>query len=274
MSSADRQLNNKEYYMKEIKISNAFGKEMQPDNTFVITLDGYDGCQLQCPYCFQMKNSEWSKEIFIRVNIAEVLDKQIKENQSIQKGTDLFIGSLSDPYMQLEETYQLTREMLEVLWDKEYSVHIVTKADNRLILRDLDLFKRFRNPIKILLGLSNLKQAAKDADNTNIAVANELKSHGVDVDVFITPVIPYIMNIDSMINALDSEIKIYLDKLRVFKEGNQDKKMYDWVKKEHPHYLRQYNKILFEKDESYCTEIVNKYKLNDRITFMLDLWGR
>lgn len=260
--------------MKEIKISNAFGKEMQPDNTFVITLDGYDGCQLQCPYCFQMKNSEWSKEILIRVNIAEVLDKQIKENQSIQKGTDLFIGSLSDPYMQLEETYQLTREMLEVLWDKEYSVHIVTKADNRLILRDLDLFKRFRIPIKILLGLSNLKQAAKDADNTNIAVANELKSHGVDVDVFVTPVIPYIMNIDSMINALDSEIKIYLDKLRVFKEGNQDEKMYDWVKKEHPHYLRQYNKILFEKDESYCTEIVNKYKLNDRITFMFDLWGR
>lgn len=260
--------------MKEIIINNALGKEEQPDGTSVITLDGYDGCQLRCPYCFQWRDCEWSKEIFVKVNIAEVLEQQLKNDLNLQKQDDLFIGSMSDPYMPLEEKYQLTRKMLEVLWDKEYNIKIVTKADNRLIMRDLDLFKKFRRPIKILLGLSNLNQVANGVNNVNIALANELKRWGIGVDVFITPVVPYIMNIDEMINALDTDIQIYMDKLRVFKDGNQDIKIYEWIKKEHPSYLQQYYRILFDNDESYCNEIINKYKQNKRISFMFDIWGK
>lgn len=111
--------------IKEIMITNAFGEERQPDGTYVDMLDGYDGCQLQCPYCFQMNNKEWSKDILVRTNIADILEKQIKNGKSRKKMGDLFIGSLSDPYMPMEEKYQLTRSMLEVLCDKDYDVKYI-----------------------------------------------------------------------------------------------------------------------------------------------------
>lgn len=35
--------------LKEVEISNALEKEIQPDNSSVISIDAYNGCQLQCP---------------------------------------------------------------------------------------------------------------------------------------------------------------------------------------------------------------------------------
>lgn len=122
---------------KEVEIRNALEKEIQPDNTAVISIDAYDGCQLQCPYCFQLNNEEWSRNIQIRTNIADVLKEEFQSLKGAH--TELYIGSLSDPYMDIEKEYRLTRSVLEVLKDTTYKVYITTKAVNGLILRDLEL---------------------------------------------------------------------------------------------------------------------------------------
>ncbi|PJI07508.1 MULTISPECIES: SPL family radical SAM protein [Clostridium] len=256
--------------IKEILVTNAFEKEIQPDGSKVDIIDSYVGCQLQCPYCFQMNDINWSKDIIVRKNIADILKDQLKKKGS----GDVYIGSLSDPYMPLEDEYHLTRKCIHVLSSSDMNVYITTKSDNELILRDLDLLKSFKNPVTILLGLSNLNQADRGADNANIKVANELKKEGIDVWAFITPILPYVMNIDEMINALDTNIPIYLDKLRVMTKGNQDKKIYNWINKKYPQYAKEYEKILYETDESYYKKIIEKYRMDDRITFMFDLWER
>ena len=63
--------------VQEIQVQCALEKEIQPDNTSVISIDAYDGCQLQCPYCFQMNDKKWSRNIYIRTNIADVLKEEI-----------------------------------------------------------------------------------------------------------------------------------------------------------------------------------------------------
>lgn len=251
--------------IKEITVDNAFDKEIQPDNICVMTLDGYQGCQLQCPYCFQMNNKEWSKHILVRTNIVETLQTQLTQEQGIN---EIFIGSQSDPYMSLEKKYQLTKGLLELLCDKDYKVYIVTKSDNQLILRDKALLLSFKVPVTIIMGLANIRQANQGADNVNIAIANELKRSGLNVDVHITPILPYIMKVDEMIQAVDSDIDIYLDKLRVFTEGNQNQKIDAWIKKEYPEYARQYYRILHEEDDGYYKAIMNQYKANKRIHFL------
>lgn len=92
----------------------------------MISIDAYNGCQLQCPYCFQMNGPEWSRTIQIRTNIADVLKEEL--HSLPEPDTELFIGSLSDPYMDLEKEYALTRNILEVLKDTTYRVYITTKA--------------------------------------------------------------------------------------------------------------------------------------------------
>jgi DNA repair photolyase len=255
--------------IKEVDVTNALEKETQPDGNTVDTIDAYVGCQLQCPYCFQMNDINWSNNIFVRKNIADVLKEQLKEKIS----SNLFIGSLSDPYMPLEEEYHLTRKCLQVLSYSDMHVYITTKSDNELILDDLDLLKSFKIPVTILLGLSNLNQSDKGSDNINIKVANELKKEGIDVWAFIAPILPYVMDVDEMIGALDTNIPIYLDKLRVMTKGNQDKKIYNWINKKYPQYVKEYEKILYRADESYYKKIIEKYRIDKHITFMFNLWG-
>ena len=255
--------------LKEVKITTALEKEIQPDSTAVISIDAYDGCQLQCPYCFQMNNKDWSREIRIRTNIAHVLKEDL---QSLTAQTELFIGSLSDPYMDIEKKYGLTRQILEVLKDTGHSVFITTKAVNGLILRDLELLKSFQRKPVVLLGLSHIGEADKGAAHPNIHVARQLQKAGIPVRVFITPVLPYIMKIDEMIAAVPQGLPVYLDKLRVFERGNQNIKMYEWVKRNYPLYAEHYHKILFKGDEGYYADLVRKYKNEPGITFMAELW--
>lgn len=42
--------------LKEAEVITALETETQPDGTAVISIDAYDVCQLQCPYCFQLNN--------------------------------------------------------------------------------------------------------------------------------------------------------------------------------------------------------------------------
>lgn len=257
------------HMIKETNVMSAFTEEMQPDGSHVTIIDPYSGCQLQCPYCFQMSNSNWSKDILVNANIASILEKQMKK----KNGEDLYIGSTCDPYMQLEEEYGLTKKCLEILCNFDAHVYITTKADNQLILRDIEIFKKFKKPITILLGLSNIKQAGKGRDNANIKVANELKKNGIDVWCFITPFLPYVMSLEETIEAVDPNIPIYLDKLRVMTEGNQNIKVYKWILNEHPQYKKEYEKILFHQDETYYKNIIEQYNKDKRIIFMSNVWG-
>lgn len=145
--------------IQEIKVNNALERETQPDGSFVTTIDAYDGCQLQCPYCFQMSKENWAKNIFIRTNIADVLKAQLQSLEN--KGTELFIGSLSDPYMDLEKEYKLTSAILNVLRDVSFQTYLSTKAVNGLIVRDLELFQSFNVRPIIMLGLSDMTYASE-----------------------------------------------------------------------------------------------------------------
>ncbi len=78
------------------------------------------------------------------------------------------------------------------------------------------------------------------------------------------------MDIDAMINAVDKNINIYLDKLRIFTEGNQDTKVYEWIKRSYPEYINEYYNILFKQDESYYIDVIKKYKNNKRIHFLFE----
>lgn len=81
------------------------------------------------------------------------------------------------------------------------------------------------------------------------------------------------MNVDEMIAALDTNIPIYLDKLRVMTQGNQDKKIYNWIQKKYPQYKKEYERILFENDGAYYREIRQRYNADNRIVFMSDMWS-
>jgi len=251
----------------ETQTTDAFGLEGQPGGGSVTVVDPYDGCQLHCPYCFQLNDADWNRDIYVKVNLPEVLQEQAADRPA---SDPLYVGSRCDPYMPLEDTYRLTQKCLEVMGAGQYPVFITTKADNGLVLRDLELLRRLGSCLTVLMGLAHVAQAGKGPDNRNIQVANALLDGGITVWAFITPILPYIMDVDAMIQALDPAIPVYLDKLRVFSQGRQDERTEEYIRRAYPQFLGQYRKIIYEGDEEYYQELMRRYRDSPRVTFVFE----
>ena len=241
--------------------------EGQPDGSGEVPIvDPYNGCELCCPYCFQYGGS-WNKDIYVHLNIADVVRDKLS---SWNKKDEIYVGSKCDPYMPIEEKYGLTRKILAALSDLNINTMIATKSDNNLILRDLDILTTFNAKITVLMGMANINQIGKGVVNSNIALANKLHKSGVAVWVFVTPFLPHIIDDEYIINELNPNIPVFIDKLRIGKDTIQAKNMKRFISNQYPEYILHYEEIINNNDESYYNALENKYAGNNRINILFD----
>jgi len=132
--------------IKEVKCKSALSECGFSAGSFCI--NPYIGCGHACQYCYArfMKrfvghNEPWGSFVDVKINIADVLEKQIKSPK--YKNKLIYIGTVTDPYQPLESKYKLTRKILEVLVKYQNPIEILTKSN--LVLRDIDLLKKFKN---------------------------------------------------------------------------------------------------------------------------------
>ena len=131
--------------IREILCKSAIGKCGLPSGSWAI--NPYVGCGHGCVFCyarfikrFTGHTEKWGSFVDMRMNIAEVLEKQMN-SPKFQTGR-IFIGTVTDPYQPAEEKHQLTRKILKVLAKYENPVSIMTKSD--IVLRDLDLLRNLK----------------------------------------------------------------------------------------------------------------------------------
>lgn len=129
--------------IKEIKAKSIISESGLPGSDFVI--NPYIGCVHGCIYCYAvfMKRftnhvEPWGKFLDVKVNAGDLVPKTMK-----CKHKSIFISSVCDPYQPAEKKYRLMRKILPKLIDLEPDLCILTKSD--LVLRDIDLIKRFNN---------------------------------------------------------------------------------------------------------------------------------
>jgi|GEM_PF-3005399 len=67
----------------------------------------------------------------------------IPQNSSKYRGKQVFLSSVTDPYLPLERKYKVIRRIIQKIIPLGPVLGILTKSD--LILRDLDLIKQFEN---------------------------------------------------------------------------------------------------------------------------------
>lgn len=131
--------------IREIFCKSAIGKCGFPGGGFCI--NPYVGCEHSCCYCYArfMKRftghtEEWGTFVDVKINIAEVLEKQLRSPK--YNGERIYISTVTDPYQPLEGKYKLTRSILKVLLNHQNPISILTKSD--MVLSDLDLLKQFK----------------------------------------------------------------------------------------------------------------------------------
>jgi len=202
--------------IREIQAKSILNKS----KVFDYCLNAYTGCEHDCKYCYArlfMKRysghvEPWGEFVDAKVNAPEVLKKQLRN----AKRGKVWISSVCDPYQPLEARYRLTRRCLEELQSSQFPVNIQTKS--RLVLRDIDLFRRF-DSIEVTISLATDSEEMAGLFEPHASNVRErlealegLHRAGIKTAVFIGPILPG--NPEHLAARLDGIVdRAFIDKM-------------------------------------------------------------
>jgi DNA repair photolyase len=139
--------------------------------------------------------NQWSSKIFVKVNAAEVLRKELSRRG--WKRERVALGTATDPYQAIEGKYKITRRILEVLCEYRTPVSIVTRSP--MIVRDIDVLSRIAHVADVTACLSIATtdpNVAREIEPTVAPPAQRfqtietLASAGIRAGVLLAPILP------------------------------------------------------------------------------------
>lgn len=209
--------------IKEITVKTALSPSQLPGLEYA--LNPYRGCGHACIYCYapsvlHRDRGKWGELVEVKVNLPRILSKELR----VKKKGVIGIGTVTDPYQPVERKYEITRRCLELLLMHDFPVCIQTKSS--LVLRDMDLLRRFPN-IEVGITLTALDDGVREKLETGASSVEErlraldvLRKNKVKTWVFLGPVMPYITDVEALVEAI-ADVRpeyVLVDKLRL-KEG-------------------------------------------------------
>lgn len=254
--------------IREIKVKSIIVKTNLPEGDFVV--NPYVGCSHACLYCYArfMKRftnhpEPWGDFVDVKINAPEL----IPENTDKYRNKSITFGSVTDPYLPLEAEYGLTRRILEKLILLQPYLEIITKSD--LVLRDIDLLKRFKNCLVIVSAsfldskVKNKLEPGSIPTERRIEALKELHRAGIKTALFISPIFPKISDWKELINLTRDFVDEYwfenLNFYPLIREGiygflrGYDSKLVEKYQEIYSSNSRYWNKV--EKEiEDYCRE--------------------
>ena len=260
--------------VKEIKVSNYLSKSNLPGFDFVI--NPYIGCSHACLYCyasFMKRITNHSENLGSFIDI-KLTDKELDLKKIQNK--NIFMSSVTDCYLPLEKDYLITRNILEELERVSCNLTISTKSS--LILRDLDILKRFKN-LTICISINTVDERFKnDMDKASsikerINTLKVLHENNIHTVAFVSPIFPYITNIEDIVKATKYYVDEYwFENLKL--RGEYKKDILNYIKNNYKELYSKYVDIYFNLNMTYWKDlridiknICNKYNLKYKIFF-------
>ena len=180
----------------------------------------YRGCSHGCIYCdsrsrcYHMEHA--FEDIEVKENAIPLLEAALKRKR---KKCMLATGSMTDPYIPLEEKLCYVRKALALADRYGFGFTLITKSDR--VLRDLDLLKSINDKTKAVVQMTLTtvddtlcKKIEPNVSTTSqrIAALKLLRDAGIPTVVWLSPILPFINdtkeNVRGIIDAC-AEAKVY-----------------------------------------------------------------
>src|SRR5205085_6700028 len=117
-------------HLKPVK--SVLNKHKKRDSWFLddYSVNPYEGCSCNCLYCY-VRGSKYGENmddgLAIKINAAEVLEKQLAARAKKNQQGFVAVGSATDAYIHHEEKYKITEAILQLLHKYRFPVFISTK---------------------------------------------------------------------------------------------------------------------------------------------------
>jgi DNA repair photolyase len=177
-----------------------------PDVGFAQSINPYRGCAHGCVWCFARPSHaylglspgiDFETRLTVKINAAEKLREEFAKPG--YKCQPLTVGVNTDAYQPIEREHRITRAILEVAFETNHPVSLITKS--ALIERDLDLLVPMaaKRLVNVTLSITTLDasitrhmEPRTSAPARRLLAVKRLSEAGIPVNVNVCPVIPFL----------------------------------------------------------------------------------
>jgi DNA repair photolyase len=223
----------------------------------------YRGCSHNCVYCDGRAEKynvegEFGQDVSVKINAIDILRRELdpkRKRTPFKSGYMALGGGVGDSYQPIDQTYQLSRQALQLLIEFNHPVHILTKST--LIERDMDLIKQLKNQTHALVcfsfssiddKLSAIFEPGVPSPSKRLETISKFKKEGIACGIYLMPVIPFITDSpfqieQVLIAAKQHDIDFVIFSGMTLKEGRQKAYFLEILKKHRPELITEYEHI-------------------------------
>jgi DNA repair photolyase len=223
----------------------------------------YRGCTHNCVYCDGRSegyyvDGEFGEDVAVKTNAIEVLNKELypkRKRVPLKRGYIILGGGVGDSYQPVEKKYQLSRKALQLIYEYNFPVHILTKST--LVERDLDIIKKIneRNRAVVSFSMSSSNDKISSVFEPGVPPPSErietisfFKNEGVACGIFLLPVIPFVTDAPEIMKetigkASEVDVDFIIFGGMTLKEGKQRDYFLNTLKEKYPSLVKNYQKI-------------------------------
>lgn len=239
----------------------------------------FRGCTHGCIYCdsrsacYQINHP--FEDIEVKDNALEILEGQLLRKR---KPCMITTGAMTDPYIQLEERLNITRNSLALIEKHGFGVSIQTKSNR--ILRDLDLLKQINQNTKAVVQMTlttydeDLCKILEPYVSTTYERYQTLKAfqqEQIPTVVWLSPILPFINDSEeNLAGVLDYCLKAGVKGIMCFgfgmtlREGNREY-FYQKLERHFPGMKEKYQQAF--GNQYVCNSPSNSQLMKQFITF-------
>ena len=244
---------------KEIKVNIVETKSVMTKSNAPLggyAVNPYVGCPHACKYCYASFMKRFTGHTEAWGSFMDVKLWPEIANPRKYAGQKVIIGTVTDGYNPLEETYGRTRKILEELKDSGADILICTKSD--LVLRDVDLLREIseKNRLTVSWSVNTLDESFKDDMDAAVSIQRRLEAMkqvydaGIRTVCFISPVFPGLTDIEAIFErAKDQCDLVWLENLNL--RGGFKKTILDYIADKHAELVPLYDEIYNKKNRTY-----------------------